>query len=154
MRKIPPSLFGEAWRYGAVSVAALALDAGLMILLIEIAGWHYLLAGALSFTAGLVLAYALSIAWVFEHRNRSNAREELVIFAAIGVVGLGINELVLWLGTGGLGVHYLVSKAGAAGASFLFNFGFRKWLLFHPRNPGNPMEESCASQSLERVRRG
>jgi len=141
----------EIWRYGLVSIAALALDAGLLLFFVEVAGWHYLVAGAAGFLSGLGLAYTLSVAWVFSHRSRASPREEVAIFGLIGIAGLGLNELVLWVGTGVLGFHYMLSKAAAAGASFTFNFGFRKWLLFHPRkNPG----PGFGSRSSARGRRG
>lgn len=52
------------------------------------------------------------------------------MFALIGLVGLGLNELVLWLLTGLLGVFYLTSKIASVALVFTWNFAARKWFLF------------------------
>jgi len=48
----------------------------------------------------------------------------------VGVVGLGLNEGLLWLFTDRLQVYYLASKCIAASLVFFWNFGMRKALLF------------------------
>ena len=48
----------------------------------------------------------------------------------IGVAGLAINELLMWLFTDWLLFHYLVSKIIATAVVFFFNFFIRKFALF------------------------
>ncbi|MGC8764190.1 MAG: GtrA family protein [Acidobacteriota bacterium] len=117
-------------RYTAVGGAAFAVDFGSLFLLTEYGGLHYLLSAALAFCLGLATNYLLSVAWVFPRRTLSNRWMEFSLFALIGVVGLGLNEAVLWLLTEGAGLHYLLSKAGAAVVVFLWNFFARKLSLF------------------------
>ena len=117
-------------RYGIVSVIALGADFGTLIALIEMAGWHYLYAAAAGFIIGLVLNYVLSVRCVFAKRTLTNPWTEFAIFVAIGVVGLGFNEVVMWLLTAGLGLHYVGSKSASAIVVFLWNFGARKVALF------------------------
>jgi putative flippase GtrA len=57
------------------------------------------------------------------------------LFGALGVVGLGLTELLLYLLSGLLGAPVLLSKVVATAATFLWNFTSRKLLLFSPR-PG------------------
>jgi len=95
-----------------VSAVALVVDAGLLHLLTAVAGWHYLIAGAVGFIAGTVVNYLLSIRFVFAYRR--------------------VDSAILALFARGLGQHYLVGKLFAAGATFLFNFGSRRLLLFTP----------------------
>ena len=59
---------------------------------------------------------------------------EFAAFAAVGVVGVGVNSAGLWALTALAGLHYLVSKAGATAASFLCGYLLRRFLLF--RQPG------------------
>jgi putative flippase GtrA len=68
--------------------------------------------------------------WVFNRRALGDVRTEFVLFALVGLVGLALNELVLWLLTGLFGLFYLVSKFASVTLIFLWNFGARKWLLF------------------------
>lgn len=120
----------EFFRYGLASLAALVVDFALLAFFTEIIGLHYLISGAIGFTAGLVLIYLLSIGWVFRRRKMDNWHKEWILFAVIGLVGLLINEFGLWVLTEKLHIHYLVSKLGASVAVFLWNFSARKYFLF------------------------
>lgn len=122
--------FTQLMRYGVVGAVALAADFGSLFALTELAGWHYLVSAAAAFLVGLVVNYALSIRWVFAQRSMESRSAEFGVFAGIGVVGLGLNEIVMWAFTSGVGLHYGLSKAIAAVVGFAWNFGIRKWLLF------------------------
>lgn len=124
------NLLKELMRYGLASAAALAADVGLLYALTSWAHVPYLISALAGFMAGLAIVYTLSVTWVFKKRALEDRRAELLIFAVIGVVGLGINELVLWALTDGLGLYYLLSKAVSVGAVFTWNFGARKYMLF------------------------
>jgi putative flippase GtrA len=121
---------GELFRYLLVACVALAVDFGSLIALRELAGWHYLPAAAAAFTLGLFTNYSLSIAWVFTHRMVQSRAFEFAIFAAIGLAGLALTELILFAGTDMLGFDYRLSKVIAVGVVFAWNFGARKWILF------------------------
>ena len=103
---------------------------GILVLLTEALGIHYLASAALSFLAGTSLAYALSILWVFTVRSFSSPLAEYAVFVAVGIVGLGLNEALLWVFTEPLGVYYLLSKLIAASIGFFWNFSARRWILF------------------------
>ena len=120
----------EFIRYFGASLLALAVDAGSLALMTSVLGIPYLISGALSFSLGLIVIYVLSIMWVFEKRDMHNPVNEFIIFAIVGIVGLGINELVLWFLTGYFGFFYLVSKVASVIIVFTWNFFARKALLF------------------------
>ena len=123
-------LFVEFRKYVIVGGIAFAVDFTTLFLLTSVFHIHYLYSAAIGFVLGLTCNYVLSIRWVFSSRNVSNRYVEYGIFALIGVVGLGLNEGVIWLLTAGGGLHYTLSKIGAAGIVFLWNFSCRKFLLF------------------------
>ena len=123
-------LFGEAGRYFLVSLLALGVDYGLLIVIHDLIGIELLVANAISFSCGAVIAWLGSVLWVFSHRRVSRPRNEFLIFFTIGLGGLAVNEVVLGFFTAYLGVPYQISKIFAAGSSFVFNFAVRKWVLF------------------------
>lgn len=123
---------GEFLRYLTASALALALDTGLFTLLI-VAGFSWPVAAAAGFCLGLAAAYLLSVRLVFAHRAVPDRRREFVLFAGIGLFGLLLTELSLWLWIEGLQVAALPAKLATAGVVFLSNFGLRKALLFTPR---------------------
>jgi putative flippase GtrA len=110
--------------------AAFVVDFSALFVFTHYVGLHYLMSAAIGFLLGLVTMYSLSVRWVFSHRSVQDWRKELIIFTAIGLAGLGLNELIIWLSTEKLGTHYLVSKMISTAVGFFFNFGLRKVLLF------------------------
>jgi putative flippase GtrA len=112
-----------------VSNIAFALDFGLCLAFVSLAKINYLLATVMSFTAGSTLNYFLSILWIFEE-NRSKRKVEFLAFLIISFAGLALNALGMFLLTGLLQIHYLVSRVVAATLVFFFNFACKKRLVF------------------------
>ena len=117
-------------RYGFVGGCAYAVDFGFLYAFTEHLGIHYLISAALAFILGLITNYLLSIGWVFHTRSVDNQRMEFALFALIGVVGLGFNELFIWVFTEWGQMHYLVSKLISTVFVFFWNFFARKKALF------------------------
>ena len=91
---------------------------------------HYLVSASLAFLIGLATNYLLCIAWIFDHRAQKNQAYEVAIFSLIGLAGLLLNNLVMFLLTEFVGLHYLISRAQAAVLILLFNFSLKRFLLF------------------------
>ena len=138
--KAPPAsarlvrLFNEGWKYFLVSLAALALDYGLLVGLTSLGRLHYLVSAAIGFCAGLALNYALSVAFVFKEHRLTDRRVEFLGFLLIGLAGLGLNEALMKLFVETAGLGYAIAKIPATGVGFVFNFGARRLLLFTGRS--------------------
>jgi putative flippase GtrA len=120
--------------YGAISVAALALDYGLLIFLTEYVGIYYLVSASISFGAGMMLVYVTSISFIFNERRLASKSLEFTSFAAIGIAGLVLNGVLLWCITTGTPLSYQLAKVPTAGIVFLFNYFARRNLLFSARS--------------------
>ena len=70
------------------------------------------------------------VRYLFNNSKFRNRIVEFLFFAAIGVVGLGFNDLLIWLFTDCIGTHYMFSKIVAAAMVYLWNFFARKYLVF------------------------
>jgi putative flippase GtrA len=117
-------------RYGLISVVALAVDFGGLVILKQYGHINYLIAATISFIGGLLVNYYLSLLWVF-HKSKFNKRAtEFALFALIGVVGLILNDSILWILTSGFGIFYVFSKVAATVIVYFWNFGIRKKYLF------------------------
>lgn len=123
----------QLFRYLFVGGFAFLVDYGLLVLLTEVFGLHYLVSATLSFLAGLVVNYLLSTSWIFRRSTLENKWTEFLIFAIIGVVGLGLNNLLLYLFTDKCGIHYMISKLLTTALVMLWNFGARKMILFNKK---------------------
>jgi putative flippase GtrA len=120
----------EGSRYLLASALALAADAGAYVALIRLGGVHYLGSAPIGFAIGVTVIYFLSTRWVFRERRLSDPRREFVIFVVIGILGLLLNELIIFLGVERLALSYEFAKFVSAGIVFGFNFSARKLLLF------------------------
>jgi putative flippase GtrA len=120
----------ELLRYGAASALAFAADFATLVLMTEKAGVHYLASAAVGFSVGILVAYVLSIRWVFASRRMTNVAAESTIFLLIGVAGLIVNHFVMFGLTEVALLPYPISKIGSAGMVFSFNFYLRKSALF------------------------
>lgn len=124
----------ELLRYLAASAIALAVDVLSFSALLRLVGLPWMLAATLAFITGVLVAYHLSIRFVFRERLLAHApRHEFAAFATIGIVGLGVTQVVLWLGIEHYHAHPEMTKLVAAGITFLCNFAMRKLMLFRKR---------------------
>ena len=131
-RRSRVTLVLEFARYFVASGGALAVDVGLYQLSLRL-GLPYPVAALVGFCAGAVVAYLASVKWVFKARAVRHAGIEFALFVAVGAAGLLLTEALLWIEIGQLGMPALLSKIGAAGVVFVFNFVVRKVALFSVR---------------------
>lgn len=117
-------------RYSFVGGIAYGVDFSSLFFLTEVIKIHYLISAAIAFTLGLLTNYSLSIIWVFPQRTLNNKRIEFLIFSIIGLVGLGLNEGIIWFFTEMIHFHYLLSKILSTVVVFSWNFLARKKMLF------------------------
>lgn len=123
---------GEGIGYLAASAVALAADLAMFYLLSWwLGGWYY--AAAAGFIVGSVVAYVISVRWVFARRAVSSASAELAIFVLIGCLGLLVVQGVMWLCIEWLGMPGGIARLVAVGFSFTSNFVLRKSILFRSR---------------------
>jgi len=120
----------EFFKYAAASGAALMVDVAVLTFLVSGAGWSYLLAATVSFVAGGVFLYVLSIKLVFRFRRLPNPALELPLFVALGLAGLAVNCLVMFIAVGSCGLNYLAGKAVASSCTFGINYWLRRNAMF------------------------
>jgi putative flippase GtrA len=123
----------EGFGYLIASGCALVVDVAILFILVQYFSWGYLAAATASFSAGVSVAYALSVTLVFKQRRLADRRTEFLGFAAIGAAGLAINAAVIFFAVKYLGLHYLIAKCFAAGFTFVCNFVSRRQFLFVQR---------------------
>lgn len=121
----------QLFRYTFVGGFAFIVDFGTLYILTEYFNIHYLVSAGIAFIFGLIINYFLSVKWVFNNRTMENRLLEFFLFTLIGIVGLGLNELFLWILTDILLIYYLLSKIITAIIVYLWNFFARKIILFN-----------------------
>ena len=149
--------FIQFFRYCFVGGFAFVVDFGVLTFLVELFAMPHVVAATISFIAGLATNYILSTFWIFKKSNVNNRLAEFTVFAIIGVVGLLINDAIIWLFQDFLGTnlilggyqgtengeikyyifgtvqYYMVGKIAATAVSFVWNFVARKLILFNKK---------------------
>ncbi len=123
-------VFNQLLKFGIVGVIAFAIDYGIMVILTEIFKIPVLISAAISFTISVIFNYIASVKWVFDVDKEKNSKTtELVVFIVLSIVGLGINELIMWIMDKKFGIYYMISKIFATAVVMCYNFITRKLFL-------------------------
>ena len=144
--------FIQFFRYLFVGGFAFVVDYGTLMLLVEVFGFNTKLAAVVAFILGLAVNYILSTLWIFKNSKIENRLAEFAAFALIGVIGLGINELIIWLFDDVIAPHqpigfipqdkyYMIGKLVSTVIVFIWNFAARKFIIFNKNNNSNSKEE-------------
>ena len=115
-------------KFGIVGVIATFVDLGVLLLLKEVMNVEVLLASALAFSVSVIANYILSMLFVFEG-GEGNKLKEFLVFVALSIGGLLINQFIMWIGTEIMTAYYLWVKAFALVFVPIYNFITRKIFL-------------------------
>ncbi|MBE5062929.1 GtrA family protein [Lachnospiraceae bacterium DSM 108991] len=121
-------LFEQIIKFGLVGFLCFFIDYGIMVFLTEVFNVNYLISSGISFTISVIVNYILSLTFVFDTK-KGNKAKEFVIFIVLSVVGLGINQVLMWFCVDVLGIFYMISKIGATAIVMVYNFITRKLIL-------------------------
>lgn len=111
-------LFSDMVRYGFVSVAALLVDFGILMLLHSVFGMNYLVSATIGFSLGLIVNYWFSNNKVFTNPKIKSKAMNFAAFATIGIIGLMANDVIIWFSHDRLGLSVFMSKVISATGSF------------------------------------
>lgn len=134
-------LIEQVVKFGVVGIIALIIDVALLNLLLVL-HVNNVVAGTISFMISLVFNYVASMKYVFKHREDMAHWMELLIFIISAVIGLLLNDLIIWMSTLGLAqtlrgtsiylIRTNIGKLIATVVVAIWNFVIRKWLLDAP----------------------
>ena len=118
-------LINQILKFGVVGIIAFLIDYSLLYVLTEFIHIHYLISAIISFSVSVIVNYILSIKWVFEV-NHKQTKKDFVLFIVLSVIGLGINELIMYVMVDKLNIHYMFTKLFATAVVMVYNFITRK----------------------------
>lgn len=128
--KITDNTFIQMFRYFITGGLAFIIDVVALFILTEYMNIYYLYSATIAFSLGLVTTYIFSIFWVFSKRKFDSKAKELLVFILIGLIGISLNVLFIWLFTEYLNLYYLISKIISTIIVFIWNFFAKKIILF------------------------
>lgn len=125
-------LFKQFLKFQAVGAAAFVIDFGGLILLSQFFGMNPVLASAVSYVVSIVFNYYASMKFVFTHPDDMSRRREFAIFCVLSAIGLGLNVLIIWIGTelwGAGAFAVTAAKLVATCIVAVYNFFTRRYFL-------------------------
>lgn len=125
MKKIIKQLF----RFGLVGGICFLIDYSILYICTDIFKIHYLISSVISFTISTIFNYILSIKWVFNLKENRNSKKDFVNFIVFSVIGLILNQIIMWFGVDILNIYYMITKIISTCIVMCFNFITRKIFL-------------------------
>ncbi len=123
-------LIEQILKFGVVGVVCFLIDFLIMVALTELFGINSTVSSGISFTVSVVVNYILSITVVFDADREANKAKQFVVFLILSVIGLGINTVIMAIGTPLLQPYftyaYMLVKIVATGVVMVYNFITRK----------------------------
>lgn len=109
-------------KFGVVGVIGTGVDFGVTWLLKEKAGLNKYIANSCGFATAVVSNFILNRLWTFESHD-PHVAVQFGKFAAVALVGLAINNGIIYFLTERLGFRFYFSKLVATGVVMIWNFG-------------------------------
>ncbi len=122
-------LFIQIFKFGIVGVVATIIDFIFLYLFKELCHFNVILANTLSFIISVLYNYWASLTFVFEVNPEKSKKKNFVIFIICSIIGLLLNDLIVWIVTDIGHIYYMISKVIATIFVMIFNFITRKKFL-------------------------
>lgn len=116
-------------RFGIVGVSGTLIDFGVTWLCKEKLHWNKYLSNSIGFILAATNNYTWNRLWTFESQSGEIVRE-YTTFVLIALVGLGLNNLIIWLLHEKLHLHFYLSKLIAIGCVMVWNFSMNYVFTF------------------------
>ncbi|MFF7386274.1 GtrA family protein [Streptomyces griseoluteus] len=147
----------EVAKFGAVGGAGVLVNLGVFNLVRHVSDLPVVRASIIATIVAIVFNYLGFRYWTYRDRDRGGRPRELMLFLVFSVIGLVIENGVLYLATYGFGwdspLQSNVFKFVGIGVATLFRFwSYRTWVFRAlPAEPGEPVTRP-EPDSSERVR--
>jgi putative flippase GtrA len=116
-------------KFCAVGFSGMLIDFGLTWTLKEKVRINQYIANSCGFMLAVVSNYVWNRLWTFGSHN-DRITTEFLSFLIISLIGVGINNLILWALTDRFRLHFYFSKLCAIGVVTLWNFSMNLLVTF------------------------
>lgn len=128
-------------RFLMVGLSGTLVDLVVLSLLKHFLGWPTIIANILSYSVGILNNYLLNRLWVYPETKNQQSAVQLLQFCLISLIGLALNNLLVWLLEPLFGqfvgdYSYLPAKFVATAFVLIWNFGANRLWTFKPKQAG------------------
>lgn len=114
--------------YGIIGSFTSALDFAVFTMLSKYIGIHYIVANCISVLVGISTSFALNRSFNFKVKDKTGKR--FIIFLTVGICGLVLSNLILFVGINMLNCDELIVKLASIVLVVGFQFLLNKFVTF------------------------
>lgn len=122
-------LLEQLVKFGIVGVIATLLEWIIFYICTNQLKIHYSISTIIGFSISTIFNYWASVKWVFDVNKEKSKKLNFILFVVLSIVGLGLNELILWICIEKFAIYNMIGKVIATGIVMVFNFITRKLFL-------------------------
>lgn len=112
-----------------VGFVATVIDFVFLYIFRDICKLPLLVSNTLSFCISVVYNYIASVTFVFDVDKNKSKKKSFILFIIFSVIGLVLNDIIIYVVTEVVGIYYMLSKVIATLFVMIFNFVTRKKFL-------------------------
>ncbi len=126
------SKFRHLILYGIIGSFSSTLDFLIYTVLVQVVGLQYLLSNCISVLGGITTSFILNRNYNFKVKD--HAKRRFSIFLTVGLCGLVMSNIILYLCIDVWSMNKLISKLLSIVLVVLFQFLINKYFTFKPSN--------------------
>ena len=116
--------------YGIIGSFSSSIDFAIFTLLVQIVGFHYLVANSISILVGITTSFFLNRNYNFKVKD--NVKGRFLIFLSVGLCGLMLSNFSLYVFVSTFAMNKLLSKLLSIVLVVFFQFLINKYVTFKP----------------------
>jgi putative flippase GtrA len=130
-----PRIIRQFVKFGFVGAIGSVVDFSVLIVLKEYLFFNLYVANTFSFSAAVFSNFLWNSIWTFRGAFRGRKRHRFIPFLLVSIIGLGINQVILYVAHEATGLDnfqygYLVAKVAATIVVMIWNFIANKYWTF------------------------
>lgn len=114
--------------YGIIGSFTASLDAIVFSILSGYLGVYYLLANCISVLVGITTSFILNRKYNFKVNDK--VKQRFLTFLTVGLLGLGLSNILLWIGYDKLGMDMIPTKLFSIVIVVIFQYLLNKFITF------------------------
>lgn len=123
------NIFLQLIKFGIVGIIATLLEWVIFYVFTNLLNVHYSISTVIGFSISTIFNYYASIKFVFNVNKDKNVVSNFINFILFSVIGLMLNELILWICIDKFYLYNMIAKVIATFIVMIFNFITRKLFL-------------------------
>lgn len=118
----------ELFRFSFTGGVCFVVEFLCLTLLVELVHIPVLIATAIAFLISVAVNYAMCVKWVFTDARAGGTAVRTAFLITSGM-GFGLNELLMWLFTGVMSIHYMIAKVVSTLLVMIWNYFTKRYVL-------------------------